>query len=171
MLEIKTADEFVDPELEARWARRRAARETAVLQRVLHLFAERSGPIWVDEIVAGLRDHPAEAVRDSLSKLDAGDLIQLEDGRVEIAYPFSAGGTAFVVRLAAGHERFACCAIDALGIAPMLGTHVHVRSRCHHSGSPLDFSVGPDGPGPEAQDVMVWVGRRCEGEQRISASL
>lgn len=171
MLEIKAADEFIDPELQARWALRRAARETHVLQRVLRSLVEHSGPIPVDEIVAGLPDHPAEAVRESLTKLDQDDLIRLEDGRVEIAYPFSVTPTAFVVQLATGHERFACCAIDALGIAPMLGQRIHVRSQCHHCGSPLAFSVTPAGPGPEARDVMVWVGKRCEGERRITASL
>ncbi len=171
MLEIKTADEFVDPELEARWAVRRAARQADVLRQVLQEFVERTGPISVETIIAALPDHPPQAVRDSLDKLDEDDLIQLDDGRVEIAYPFSALPTAFVVQLASGHERFACCAIDALGIAPMVGQEVQVRAGCHHCGSPLEFSVTPNGPGPEARDVMVWVGKRGEGERRITASL
>jgi hypothetical protein len=171
MLEIKTADEFVDSELEARWAVRRAARQGDVLRQVLQAFVERTGPVSVETIMAALPDHPPQAVRDSLTKLDEEDLIQLDEGRVEIAYPFSGRPTAFVVQLAESHERFACCAIDALGIAPMVGREVQVRAACHHCGSPLRFSVTPDGPGPEAREVMVWVGKRSEGERRISASL
>jgi len=46
-LEIKTAAELTDPALEARWAARRAARETEVLQRILGTFVDRGGPIPV----------------------------------------------------------------------------------------------------------------------------
>ncbi|MBI4240202.1 MAG: hypothetical protein HY613_00665 [Candidatus Rokubacteria bacterium] len=171
MLEIRTADELVDPELEARWALRRVARQADVLRHVLQAFVERPGPVSVDAIFAVLTDWPPQTVRDSLSKMDEDDLIQLEDDRVQIAYPFSARPTPFVVRLARGHERFACCAIDALGIAPMAGQAVQVRAGCHHCGSSLEFTVTPDGPGPQAQGVMVWVGKRCEGQQRITTSL
>jgi len=101
-LEIKTADELTDPAREARWAARRAARETDV----------------------------------------------------DIAYPFSAVPTPFVVRLPDGKERFTCCAIDALGVAPMLGQRVDIRTRCHDCDTPLDFSADPDAPGPEADGVM-----------------
>jgi hypothetical protein len=48
-------------------------------------------------------------------------LIRIRDGHVDLAYPFSASPTAFVVRLPDGRERYACCATDALGIAPMVG--------------------------------------------------
>ena len=171
MLEIKTADDLVDAELEARWALRRAARQTDVLRRVLRTFVERGGPIRVEDIVIALPDRAPEEVWDSLIKLDEADLIEVRDGRVEIAYPFSAAPTSFVVRLAGGQERYACCAIDALGVAPMLGQPVHVRSRCHHCETPLEFVVAPDGPGPERREVMLWVGKRWEGERRIATSL
>ncbi len=42
-LEIRTAAELIDPELEARWTTRRAARETEVLQQILRAFVERPG--------------------------------------------------------------------------------------------------------------------------------
>ena len=56
MLEIKTADELVDAELEARWALRRATGQADVLQRVLRTFVERGGPIRVEEIATALWD-------------------------------------------------------------------------------------------------------------------
>jgi hypothetical protein len=152
MLEIKTADELIEPELEARWAARRAGPHAEVLQHVLRAFVDRGGPIAVDEIAAALPDRAPEAVR-------------------EVGYPFSAVPTPFVVRLADGRERYACCAIDALGIAPMLGQRVHIRSQCHHCGAPLELSADPGGPGPEAHGVMVWVGKRTGGQRRIATSL
>lgn len=60
MLEIKTADELGDAELEARWALRRAARQTDVLQRVLRTFVERGGPIRVEKVATALPDRAPE---------------------------------------------------------------------------------------------------------------
>ncbi len=103
-LEIRTAAELIDPELEARWTTRRAARETAVLQQVLRAFVERGGPVEVEHIVAAFADRP-EGIRADLARLDTDDLIQIRDGSVHIAYPFSAVPTPFVVELADGQTR------------------------------------------------------------------
>jgi Alkylmercury lyase len=170
-LEIKTASELVDPELEARWARRRTAHETDVLQRILRAFVERPGPVVVEEIVKAFPDRPVDGIREALTRLDEEDLIQVREGLVDMAYPFSALPTHFVVQLADRGDRYTCCAIDALGVAPMLGQPVHIRSRCHHCDEPLEMSVDPSGPAPEAYGAMVWVGRQCGDERRISASL
>ncbi len=170
-LEIRTADELIDPELEARWTTRRAARETDVLQQVLRAFVERPGPAEVEQIVAAFADGPPDDIRADLARLDADDLIQIRDGLVEVAYPFSAFQTPFVVQLADRQERYACCAIDALGIAPMLGQRVRIGSRCHHCGEPLELLVDPAGSGLDAEGVMVWVGKQRDSERRASASL
>jgi hypothetical protein len=170
-LEIKTASELVDVELEARWAARRAARETEVLQGILRAFVERPGAVVVDEIVTAFPDRAPDDIRETLARLDEEDLIQIGEGRVVMAYPFSAVSTLFIVRLPDGQERYACCAIDALGVAPMLGQRVDIRSRCHDCAAPLELSAGPAGPEPEADGVMLWVGKQCGGEGRISTSL
>lgn len=82
--------------------------------------------------------------------------------------PTSSAPTPFVVRLPDRTERFTCCAIDALGVAPMLGQRVHIRARCHDCNTPLGFSAGPDAPGPEADGVMVWIEKMAgRGERRI----
>ena len=135
-LEIKTADELVDPELEARWAVRWDAREGDILRRILRTFVDRGGPVPVEAIAAAFPDRPPETVWDTLVGLDDEDLIQIREGRIDVAYPFSALPTPFVVVLASGEERYACCAIDALGMAPMVGQRVHIRSRCHDCGHP-----------------------------------
>lgn len=170
-LEIKTAADLIDAELEARWATRRVARETLALKSILRAFVERPGPVMVEEIVKALPDRAPDDIREALTRLDEDDLIQIRDGRVDMAYPFSALPTPFVIQLTGRGDRYACCAIDVLGIAPMLGQRVHIRSHCHHCGEPLEFWVDQAGPGPEAEGVMVWVGRQCDGERRISTSL
>lgn len=168
--EIKTADELADPELEARWAERREARQGALLRWILRAFVEHEGPVSVAEIQRAFTGWSPERVREEVARLDASDLLLLQDDEVRLAYPFSAEATPFVVRFKNGQERYACCAIDALGIAAMIGERVTIRSRCHHCGEPLEVSA--DARGPIGGDgVMVWVTRRRAEERRVSASL
>lgn len=172
ILEIKTADELIDQDLEARWTARRAARQTQVFQQILRAFLDRGGLIPVEDIVAAaVQDGPAEAVHQALIALDGDDLIRIRGGQVDIAYPFSAAPTPFVVRLPGGEERYACCAIDALGIAPMVEQRVEIRARCHHCKTPLEFWATPDGPGPDADGVMLWLGKRTKDRCRVADSL
>jgi len=169
-LQIKTAAELVDPELEARWTARRAARETEVLQAILRTFVVRPDPIVVEEIIRAFPDRAPDETRAALTRLDEDDLIQIRDGRVDLAYPFSTTPTSFVVHLSGRGDRYVCCAIDALGVAPMLGESVGIRSRCHHCGESLEFSTDPLGPGPGAEGIMMWAGKRCADERRASTS-
>jgi hypothetical protein len=170
-LEIKTADELIDQDLEARWTMRRAAPQAGVLEWILRTFLERGGRIPVDDIAAALAEGAVLAVRDAVIALDRDDLIRVHDGHVDLAYPFSALPTGFVVRLPGGDERYACCALDALGIAPMVDRRVEIRSSCHHCSMPLAFPADPSGPGPEADGVMLWLGRRAEERCRVADSL
>ena len=170
-LVILTADELIALDVEGRGKLRRAARETSTATRVLQMFLERGGPIAVRDIVAGLPPGSAEAVHDALVKLDDEDLIRISAGLVDLAYPFSASPTPFLVRLWNGRERPVCCAIDALGIAPMVGGPVEIRARCHHSGTPLQFAVTPEGPELGTAGIMLWVGKRTEERCRGIDSL
>ncbi len=169
--EIKTAEELVDPELEARWTRRRESRQGDVLRSILPAFADRGGPILVAEVQHAFADWPPEGIREELRALDQEDLILLHEEEIRLAYPFSALPTAFLVRLEDGRERYACCAIDALGMAPMIGQRIEIRTRCHHCGAPLALSATPEGPGPEAAGVMVWVGERTAACGKVADSL
>ena len=170
-LEIKTAAELIALDVEGRGRTRRAGRETLASRRILRIFLDRGGPIPVDEIVAAFQDGPGEAIHQTLAALDNDDLIRIRDGQIDIAYPFSASPTPFVVRLPGAKERYACCAMDALGIAPMVGQPVEIRSRCHHCTMPLEFSVSPDGPGTEAEGVMLWLGKRTDERCKVADSL
>ena len=168
---IKSADELGAAELEERWNARRAGRETAISRAVLQLFAEHGGPIAIEQIAAALPEVPADQTRQSLMRLDDDDLIRIQDGQVDMAYPFSARPTPWVVRLANGRERFACCAVDALGIAPMIGESIEIRSRCHHCGEPLTLWSTPEGAGPERSGIMLWVGQRTDARCKVADSL
>jgi len=165
-LVILTADDLIALDVEGRGRARRAARETSTATRILQMFLDRGEPLPVGEIVAGLPHGSAESVHDTLAKLDDEDLIRIADGHVDLAYPFSASPTPFLVRFPDGRERHVCCAVDALGIAPMVGQAVEIRARCHHSGTPLQFAVTPDGPGRAAAGIMLWVGKRTEERGR-----
>lgn len=169
-LEIKTAEELADPALEARWTARRDASVTSVYRAVLRTFRDSGGPVSRDAIAVAFPGLAPTAVRDALPALDAEDVIQLRDDRVEVAYPFAAIPTAFTVQFAGGTERFACCAIDALGMSPMFWEPVQIASRCHHCGAHLALVVGPDGVGAGAEEVMVWVGSRVGAPCRLATS-
>jgi len=170
-LVILTADELIALDVEGRGTARRAARETPASTRVLRAFLDGGGSVPIDELVGGLPRDRADALREALVRLDDEDLIRIGDGHVDVAYPFSASPTPFVVRLPDGRERYACCATDALGFAPMVGQSVEIRSNCHHCGTPLELSATPDGPGPGATGVMLWVGKRTEERCRGFDSL
>jgi hypothetical protein len=66
------------------------------------------------------------------------------DGEIAVAYPFSGRPTAHRVRFRTGHEVDAMCAIDALGIAPMLGQPIDVESRDPVSGEQIRATVTPE---------------------------
>ena len=71
MLEIKTADELIDAELEARWEARRADRRRDVLQHILRRFIQHGGPVSVDAVATAFPDRPPEAVWTAMVLLDA----------------------------------------------------------------------------------------------------
>jgi Alkylmercury lyase len=151
-LMILTADELIALDTEG-WSQfRRAARATPTALRILRGFLDHGGPL------------PVEAIADvhALQRLHDDDLIRIRDGRIDIAYPFSALPTPFMVCLPDGRECYACCATDALGIAPMIGQPIAIHAHCHHSGVPLGLSVSPEGPGLDAAGVMLWSGQRAE---------
>ena len=167
ILHILTADELTMLDLEGRWKTRRVVRETQMSRQILRMFFDRGGPIPVQDIVSASNDSP-EAIHQTLAVLDNDDLIRIHDGEIDIAYPFSASPTPFIVRLPDGRERYACCAMDALGIAPMVGQRVEIRSRCHHCHESLEFSADTEGPGPEAEGIMLWIGKRSEDRCRVA---
>jgi hypothetical protein len=84
---------------------------------------------------------------ETLGALAARDLVHCDpdSGAVAVAYPFCGRATAHRVRLAAGVQVFAMCAIDALGIAFMLNQAVEVSSSDPTTGEAITVTVRVDG--------------------------
>lgn len=154
-LVIMTAEELKALNFLERQAARRAARQQPLVRLILRTFLQGGAPIPIHDIVTSAPDG-----HDALMALDADDLIRVRAGQVDMAYPFSAAPTPFRVRLSTGHERYACCATDALGVAAMIGEPIDITSACHHCGESLHFAATPQGVGSTAQGVMVWFGKR-----------
>lgn len=169
-LVILTASELKALSPLERQAARRAAREQPLVRRIFQAFLDRGGPIQVEDLV-GPPPASEEAVHAALVALDDEDLIRLREGQIDLAYPFSAAPTPFRVRVGNRDVRYACCAMDALGMAPMTGETIEIRSRCHHCGVALEFSATPDGPGPDADGLMVWFGQRGDERCEVADSL
>jgi alkylmercury lyase-like protein len=147
-LVIKTAEELGDSDVEAR-----------------------AGAVTIAAVEESLPGAYRKDVAKTLATLSDEDLLILRGDSIELAYPFSTSATPFVVRRADGRERFTCCAIDALGIAPMLKEDVEIVTHCHHCKAPLRFAVSPTGPSPDAHDIMMWVTRLRPDDGRACAVL
>ena len=171
-VEIRTAAELLTPERAEEWARRRAQRDDPVLRAIWREFIDAGGAVTLEAAARRLPDLPRDALRARAAALDAADLIELEGDRVRLAYPFTAGPNDFEVVLPGSRPRHACCAIDALGVAPMVGLPVTVRSRCHRSGARLAVDVDPvAGPRDAPPAWLVWVERGRWGGDRLSGFL
>ena len=170
-LVILTADELMAFSSLQRQAARRTARQKPLVRLILRTFLQRGGPIPVDDIIGASRDTHAEDTHDALVTLDDEDIIRVRSGQIDIAYPFSAVPTPFRVRFSGGRELYACCATDALGMAPMAGEPVEINSSCHHCGAPLKLAATPHGLGPDADGVMVWFGKRGDEPCKAADSL
>jgi hypothetical protein len=169
---IRTAAELLTPERAAEWAARRARRDDPLLRAIWREFVETGGPVALAAASRGLADLGPDEIRARAASLHAADLIELDGDRVRLAYPFTTGPNDFEVLLPGGRPRYACCAIDALGVAPMVGASVTVRSRCHRSGVPLIFDVDPvSGPLHVPPGCLAWVERGRWGGDRLSGFL
>jgi len=148
----RAAADLMDATFLAKWADREAigSAARAALREILDRLVADGGPVDIATLGHG---------RAVVEELDARDLVYVSDETVVLAYPWSATPTAFVVVLADGRERWACCAIDALGVPAMLGETVTVRTGCHHCDERFQLTVTPQGPADNT-GVMAWVGER-----------
>lgn len=97
-------------------------------QAILRAFASTGKPPAVSEldpIIAGSTRSTAGV----LAALHDADAIRLgPTGQITVAYPFSAAPTRHRVRIDGHTDVYAMCAIDALGIAAMLGQDTRIDS-------------------------------------------
>lgn len=121
-----------------------AAGPRAVYQAVLRAFAHTGRPPEPAELQDTARRYGL-AAGPTLAGLAAADVLGLDgEGRIRMAYPFSATPTPHVVAIAGGPRVHAMCAIDALGIPPMLGAGAVITSSDPLTGAPVTvtFSGG-----------------------------
>ncbi len=126
-VEIRTAAEILAPEPASEWEARRAQRDDPLLRAIWREFVETGGPVALETASRRMAGIALATARARAAELDAADLIALDGDRVELAYPFTARPNDFAVVLPGGRLRYACCAIDALGVAPMIATPVRLQ--------------------------------------------
>jgi hypothetical protein len=143
--------------------------ERALYFWVLRRFAERGRP--TREELRREADQLDLELEPALATLRREDLVHLGgEGEITVAYPFSGVPTAHRVRFPDGQAAFAMCAIDALGIAPMLDQPIEITSRDPLSDEPFHADLRPDGSAswqPATAAVVVGVNDRhadsCNG--------
>jgi Alkylmercury lyase len=125
---------------------------------ILHRFATDGRPSGAD--MEGEATRLGLHTEDALAKLACEDLVHLGDDReVIVAYPFSGRPTAHQVRFQSGHEAYAMCAIDALGIAAMFDQPIHIASNDPLSGDAVRVQLAPDGTASwDPQSAVVVAG-------------
>ena len=135
-----------------------------VHQAVLRSFAGTGNPPDLEVLDDAARPFDASQI---LSELAEGDYLCLDQaGQITAAYPFSAAATPHTAQITGGATAYSMCAIDALGIAGMLGTSVLINSADPSTGEPIAVAVDGSSTVWEPDTAVVFVGRTasaCEG--------
>jgi hypothetical protein len=125
---------------------------------ILRQFAS-SGRPSAAETRQAAEDLGLDAAR-ALQSLATEDLVHTaNDGEITVAYPFSGRPTEHRVRFPDGHGVYAMCAIDALGMAPMLDLSVEIVSRDPLTSERIEIALRPEGTGDwQPQGAVVVCG-------------
>jgi hypothetical protein len=133
----------------------------AVHQQVLLAFAD-SGHAPARPMLERAAASYGRTAAAVLADLHAGDFIQLDGaGEIRAAYPFSAVPTPHVVRIDGGPRVYAMCAIDALGMAAMLGRAVTIASTDTGTGQPIMVTVTKNGTAATWEPASTVVFEGC----------
>jgi len=139
----------------------------AVQQQVLRSFAA-TGHAPAATALADTAARYGTTAAAVLAALHAGDYLQLgPDGQIRAAYPFSGVPTPHLVDIDGGPRVYAMCAIDALGMAAMLGTGVTITSAAPGTGEEVTVTVRADGKTAwQPATAVVFNGRLISVEAR-----
>jgi hypothetical protein len=141
----------------------------AVHQAVLRSFAATGNPPEQDALDGAAGPFDTSQV---LSELAEGDYLYLDHaGRITAAYPFSATATPHAVQISGGVTAYSMCAIDALGVAGMLGASVLIKSADPSTGEPISVAVDGSSMVWEPDTAVVFVGRTASGCEGPSAAI
>ena len=138
--------------------------ERALYEWILKSFATGAPP--EPDTMADEASRLEIEVEPALAALAREDLVHHDPatGEILVAYPFSGRPTTHRVRIDGREEVFAMCAIDALGIAPMLALPVEIVSRDPVSGGDVWVRLDPgDGAWWEPTEAVVLAASAREG--------
>jgi hypothetical protein len=137
--------------------------DRALHKLVLRRFAATGQPPTA-AVLAATTVGTGRSSDDVLAALHDLDAIRLgADGRIEVAYPFSAHPTRHRVHITTGTDVYAMCAIDALGIAPMLNTDTHIDSIDRTTGQPVRITTTAGQTRWEPAGAVVFLGATAGG--------
>lgn len=147
--------------LGAKRTRRLSDRERDFYRWILERFADAAPPdgLAVSDFARRRGLDPDQM----LATLAEEDLVHADaEGAVSVAYPFSARPRGHRVLIDNTRTVEAMCAIDALGIAPMLNLPIEISSHDPVSGAEIWVRLDPgDGAWWEPQTAVVLAGSRC----------
>ena len=136
--------------------------------------AQREFYVWILREFAAARPPSGEATRAAASRLGIDpaealavlareDLVHVDgNGRPVVAYPFSAKPRGHRVLIEEKHWVEAMCAIDALGIAPMLGVAIEIHSHDPVNAGEVWVRLDPrEGAWWEPEEAVVLSGSTC----------
>jgi hypothetical protein len=117
---------------------------------------------------AGAVGMPAERVAQLLDELVRSDWLARDaGGRLSAVYPFALAPTG--VDVTVGDQRLpVMCAIDALGVAPLLGRRVVAHARCAQCQRAIDIHVDPTGISRRRPRSTVVIRRLTAGPAHAS---
>jgi alkylmercury lyase len=116
-------------------------------------------PVGLDELAAWLGSEPA-VVEKRIHTLERAGLVgRNEEGEVTVAGGLSVEPTRHRMSFD-GHDRFTCCAFDALGILGALGADGSIESASPSTGSPIRITFLRGSP-EETSAVVFYADDSC----------
>ena len=138
----------------------------AIHHFILETFAKTGRSPALEDVRSRFDLESLQEVEAALADLARRGSIHRNSGDpfVTHAYPFSNEPTRHRVRLAAGPDVYAMCAIDALGMPFMLKQDAEIASACEQCGGDIELQIGNGNithksPG----EIVVWYGVIEEG--------
>lgn len=115
--------------------------EDEIRKYMLREFAVNGRVPSPEKIIEELRLSTVDVVHQTIEKLQKYDIITRKRDKIISAYPFSAVKTRHKVIFNDGHEVYALCATDALGIHFMLGKDITILSGCPECEKEIEIVV------------------------------
>jgi len=103
--------------------------EDEIRKYILMEFARKGKAPTPEELMKGL-GVSIDVINQTIEKLENADILLRKDDTIISAYPFSALKTYHKVIFKNGHEVYALCATDAIGIHFMLNKDITILSKC-----------------------------------------